>query len=58
MLKPISGKKDCILKNDIIFFEKIVKEKISQKRFEHTKRVLSTALKLAEKYNVDKEKLR
>ena len=31
------------MKNDIIFFEKIVKEKISQKRFEHTKRVLSTA---------------
>ncbi len=46
------------MKNDITFFEKIVKEKISQKRFEHTKRVLSTALKLAEKHNVDKEKVK
>ena len=57
MLRHISGKKVCILKNKIAFFEELVKEKISEKRFEHTKRVLITALELAEKHNVSKEKV-
>lgn len=36
--------------------EKSVKNRISEKRFGHTKRVLNTALELAEIYNVDKER--
>lgn len=56
MWKHISGKKDYILLISIEALEETVRKEISQKRYEHTKRVLDTALIMAEKHGVNLEK--
>lgn len=47
-----------MVKVDLVKLEESVKKKLSPKRFNHSKRVMETALVLAEKHEVDLEKIK